>query len=105
MATPLLVAEINSITHGQYCQFVKWPPETSKWLTNSTDTYDKMMHYVSGKTFSKVYAPQHLDIESNVKALHLLVSEIDVFGNGRHLKKMASKIADTMASFISQYLF
>ena len=31
-----------------------------------------------GNTFSKIYAPQNLDIESKSKALRLLDSEIDV---------------------------
>ena len=43
----------------------------SKWLIPSTDTYDKLL-------FLQVYAPQNLDIESTLKALRLLVSEIDV---------------------------
>ena len=33
---------------------------------------------IFGNTFSEIYAPQYLDIESNVKALHFLVSEIDI---------------------------
>ena len=61
VATHLLVAEINNITHGKDCHFVKWPPETSDWLITSTNTYAKMMHDVFGKTFSEVYAPQYLD--------------------------------------------
>ena len=59
VATSLLVAEINKISHGNDCHFVKWPPETSKWLITSTDTYNKMMHNVFGNTFSEVYAMPH----------------------------------------------
>ena len=51
--------------------FVKWPQKTSKWLTPSTDTYDTIL-------FLQVYAQQNLDIESKLKDLRLLVSEIDV---------------------------
>ena len=89
VATSLLVAEINNITHGNDCHFVKWPPETSKWLITSTYAYDKMIHDVFGNTFSEVCAPQYLYIESNLKALNPLVSEIDVyyFENGRDFFK------------------
>ena len=34
-------------------------------------------HSVFGNTFSEIHAPQNLDIESKLKALRLLVSEID----------------------------
>ena len=77
----LLVAQINSITHGNGCYFVKLPQSTSKWLLPSTDTYDTNLY-----------------IESKLKVLCLLVSEIDVL-----LWKlppcflMTSKMADTMA--------
>ena len=35
-------------------------------------------HGVFGNPFSEIHAPQNLDIESKLKALCLLVSEIDV---------------------------
>ena len=70
MVTSFLVAEINNIIHGNGRHFVKWPPSTSKWLI-PTDTYDTIL-------FLQVYAPQNLDIESKLKTLGLLVSEIDV---------------------------
>ena len=46
---------------------VKWPP---KWQIH--------WHVVFGNTFSGIYATQNLYIESTLKALRLLVSEIDV---------------------------
>ena len=46
---------------------VTWPP---KWRIH--------WHDVFGNTFSGIYAPQNLYIESTLKALRLLVSEIDV---------------------------
>ena len=71
MVTSLLVAEINNIIHRNSRHFVKWPPQTSTWLIPSTDTYDTIL-------FLQVYAKQNLDIESKLKALRLLLSEIDV---------------------------
>ena len=47
--------------------FFKWPP---KWRIHWLDIF--------GSTFSKIYAPQIIDIESKSKALCLLVSETDV---------------------------
>ena len=46
--------------------FFKSPP---KWWIQ--------WHGVFGNTFSEIHAPQNIDIESKLKALHLLVSEID----------------------------
>ena len=46
---------------------VKWPP---KWRIYWHDVFDN--------TFSGIYAPQNLYIESTLKDLRLLVSEIDV---------------------------
>ena len=66
-----LVAAMTNITHGNCCHFVKWPPQTSKWLIPSTDIYDTIL-------FLQVYTPQNLAIESVLKAQNLLVSEIDV---------------------------
>ena len=45
-----------------------------KMIDTCSDTYDRLMHDVFGNTFSEVYAPQNLDIESKLKALRLLVS-------------------------------
>ena len=54
--------------------FVKWPP---KWRIN--------WHDVFGNTFSGIYAPQNLYIQSKLKVLRLLVSEIAaILENGRH---------------------
>ena len=46
---------------------LKWTPI---WWIQSHDVF--------GNTFSEIYAPQNLDIESKLKALRLLVSEIEV---------------------------
>ena len=47
--------------------FFKWPP---KWRIQ--------LHDVFGNTFSEIYVPQNIDIESKSKDLRLLVDEIDV---------------------------
>ena len=64
------------------------------------------MHDVFGNTFSEDYAPQNLDIQSKLKTLHFLVSEIDVFlwKMPPFVFKMSSKMADTMTC-IRQYFF
>ena len=77
----LIVSKISRITLRMVAIFVKWPP---KWRIH--------WHDVFGNTFSGIYAPQNLYIESKLKALRLLVSEIDVlFGNGRHFVKWLSQ--------------
>ena len=43
------------------------------------------MEWCIRQSFSEIHAQQNLDIESKLKAMGLLVSEIDViFVNGRH---------------------
>ena len=73
VVTPHLIADINNISHGNGCHFVKFPP-TSKWLISSTETYDKIMHDLFGNTYSEVYVPHNL--ESKLKDLHILLSDI-----------------------------
>ena len=59
--------------------------------TYSTDTYDTIL-------FLQVYAPQNLDIESKLNALHHIVSEIDVLlWKLLQSCKMASKMVDAMS--------
>ena len=78
----LIVSKISRITLKMVAIFVKWPP---KWRIYWRDGF--------GNTFSGMYAPQNLHIESTLKALRLLVSEIDVyyFGNGHHFVKWLSQ--------------
>ena len=53
----------------------------------SSKMADTMAWYVFGNTFSEIYAPENLYIESTMMALGLLVSENDgiaaIFLNGR----------------------
>ncbi len=63
----LIVWKICRITLKMVAIFVKWPP---KWRIR--------WHDVFGNTFSGFYTPQNLYIVSTLKALRLLVSEIDV---------------------------
>ena len=73
--------------------FVKWPP---KWRID--------WHDVFGNTFSGIYATQNLYIESTLKALRLLVSEIDVLlWKWLPFYKMAFTMSARMVWYISQY--
>ena len=61
----IIVSKITRITLKMVAIFFKWLPKLRiQW------------HDEFGNTFSGIYAPQNL--ESTLKALHLLVSEIDV---------------------------
>ena len=63
----LIVSKITRITLKMSAIFcVKWPP---KWRIQWT--------IVFGNTFSGIYAPQNLYIDSTLKALCVLVSELD----------------------------
>ena len=62
-----IISKISRITLKIVAFFEKWPP---KWRIHWHDVFDN--------TFSGIYAPQNLYIESTLKALRLLVSEIDV---------------------------
>ena len=77
VVTSHLFAEINNITRGDGCHFLNGRHKL-KMIDTCTDTYDTLIHDVFGNTFSIIYAPQNLDIESKSKDLRLLVSEIDV---------------------------
>ena len=76
--------------------FVKWPP---KWRIH--------WHDVFGNTFSGIYAPQNLYyIESTLKALRILVYEIDVLlWKWPPFCKMAFTTSDRVVWYISQYVF
>ena len=75
--------------------FFKWPP---KWRIH--------WHDVFGNTFSGIYAPQNLYIESTLKALRFLVSEIDVLlWKWPPFCKMAFTMSDRVVWYISQYFF
>ena len=63
----LIVSKITRITIKMVAIFWKWLP---KWRIQWRDEF--------GNTFSGIYAPQNLYIELTLKALRLLVSEIDV---------------------------
>ena len=71
-ALHLLVSEID-VYVGNGRHFVKWPSQCQiEWC----DTF--------GNTFSEIYASQNLYIESKLKVLRLLISEIaDILENGR----------------------
>ena len=61
-----IISKISRITLKMVAIFVKWPP---KWRIHWHDVFDN--------TFSGINAPRNY-IESTLKALRLLVSEIDV---------------------------
>ena len=91
----LIVSKISRITLKMVAIFVKWPP---KWRIH--------WHDVFGNTFSGIYAPQNLYIESTLKALRLFVSEIDVLlWKWTPFCKMAFTMSDRVVWYISQYFF
>ena len=91
----LIVSKISRITLKMVAIFVKWPP---KWRIH--------WHDVFGNTFSGIYAPQNLYIESTMMALRLLVSEIDVLlWKWTPFCKMAFTMSDRVVWYISQYFF
>ena len=61
-----IISKISRITLKMVAIFVKWPP---KWRIHWHDVFDN--------AFSGINAPQNY-VESTLKALRLLVSEIDV---------------------------
>ena len=91
----LIVSMISRITLKIVAIFVKWPPKSRiHW------------HDVFGNTFSGIYAPQNLYVESTLKALRLLVSEIDVLlWKWPPFCKMAFKMSGRIVWYISQYFF
>ena len=91
----LIVSKISRITLKMVAILVKLPP---KWQIH--------WHDVFGNTFSGIYAPQNLYIESKLKALCLLVSEIDVLlWKWPPFCKMAFTMSDRVVWYISQYFF
>ena len=88
-----IVSKISRITLTMVAIFIKWPP---KWRI--------YWHNVFGNTFSGIYAPQNLYVESTLKALRLLVSEIDVLlWKWPPFCKMAFTMSDRIVWYISQY--
>ena len=80
---------------GNGRHFLKWLP---RWQIQRCGVF--------GNTFSEIYAPQNLYLESKLKALRLLVSGIDVLlWKWPPFFKMASKMTDTISWCIRQYFF
>ena len=93
----LIVSKITPITLKMVAIFVKW---LQKWRIQWHDEF--------GNTFSGIYAPQNLYIESTLKALRLLVSEIDVLlWKWPPFCKMAFTMSDRVVWYIIvwQYFF
>ena len=60
-----------AVVFSQFSNFQIYKSKSELWSIGPTDICDTIL-------FLQVYAPQNLDIESKLKDLRLLVSEIDV---------------------------